>query len=328
MCGPSFEYVTTCELTFAGQAVTDNDHLILRRHAAREAHDACEVIFGNVRCEGTCNGVQDGCFARHGDGARVSEQFVDVGHIVVDGTVCNVLTGCAITDNGCNAEEHVLLVHERKFTVQHPPATGRGECVVLGVHVVEQGRTVTQERSDRGINVILHCPGDPIINVGFEGVVREAVLDRRRHLVNGGTINGAITCRNDDGVGRQLVSTDATVEDELEQAVHGGFACIGQLFDEEHNGALIVTVRIILRHTVAGAVAAVGLLDNFEATANVDGVEQVRAQFKDLGVEVSAKLIHDVRFTDTGRAPDHGRNASEGVSFEFLSKAGRFDCSH
>ena len=45
--------------------------------------------------------------------------------------------------------------------------------------------------------------------------------------VDGGTIKGAITCCNDDGVGRQLIGADAPVENELEQAVHGGFACIG-----------------------------------------------------------------------------------------------------
>ena len=81
---------------------------------------------------------------------------------------------------------------------------------------MQQTRSVTQEAHDTCIDVTVHGPRYPVVDVCFERVVSEAVLDGGGHLVDCSAILCAVTSCDNDCVFGQLVRTDLTIEGKLQ----------------------------------------------------------------------------------------------------------------
>ena len=175
--------------------------------------------------------------------------------------------------------------------------------VVRRVEVEQQFGTEAQEGDHPLVDVVLVGPGDPVVQVGVDVEVREAVGQRRRHGVGHAAVALAVAGGEDRPAFRHLVFAEAAVEDQL----------IGRgRYARRRRGDLVEK-----QDAVIAVAFGVGQdrgrcpLDEF-AVAKRDAAQVARFHLRQAYVDdrrgmALAGLTDHVRLADAGRAPEHHR---------------------
>ena len=139
--------------------------------------DGGEVLFGGAAREAGCDGAQCRRFIRDGRGAGVEQDAVERGQGAEHPQKASELD-CRTATHGAliKGELDICWRAGGKNVRKRRPGAGRGEGFLGRLEPVQQLGAPAQESHDFGPQVTRsHCPAGPIVQIGIEDQVDEAV---------------------------------------------------------------------------------------------------------------------------------------------------------
>ena len=182
---------------------------------------------------------------------------------------------------------------------------GKGGLPRLGVELMQELWPELDEENYLGRDSVDRSPAAPVHRIDADLQMNEARCEGCRHAVGDAAIAFAVAAGDQRRAFGQLVLAAFAVEHQL---IKGGLdhgQGGGQLFQVDEPTAGIVRRRQEGGRRPAGAVGAIAPGD----AAQVDGIEQQRADVDVFAAGGGRDLLGDVRFCAAGRTPHHGRLA-------------------
>ncbi len=187
---------------------------------------------------------------------------------------------------------------------------------------MQQVRLVGDEEQHFGGDAVRGAPGEPVLGVDPDLEVDEARGQRRRHAMHHAAVGLAVAAGDERGAFGERVLADLGVEDELVERRLDHRDGGGQLLQVDEPAAGVVRRRQKGRRRPARAVGRIAPGD----AAEIDGIEQERADVDVAASRFRRDLLGDLRLGGAGRAPDDAgltRLDQEGEHGRELARAQR-----